>query len=378
MTQIQILYTDTPTFPTSWASMNTLLSHDWLTGMRGGERVLELLCQGFPKAPIYTLIHQPSRISEAINSHAIHASMLQHVPGIMKYYRYFLPVMPWMASRPRLPEADLLISTSHCVAKGVKKHTGTKHLCYCFTPMRYAWALYSDYFGENSIKKVVLKPTLHAIRSWDKRTSKGVDRFVAISQHVQKRIKRYYDRESDIVYPPVATHYYTPGESSYEGYDLIVSALVPYKRVDLAVRAYNRLGYPLKIVGTGTEYESLKKSASENIDFLGWESDETIRDLYRGCRMLIFPGEEDFGIVPVEAQACGKPVVAFKKGGALETIVDGKTGIFFDEQTEESLLNAIEEAHAMKWDAGEIARHAETFSIQAFLVGLEKSIQLMI
>ncbi len=362
-------------FPPAWSTWRVALAHDWLTGMRGGERVLELLCDGFPDAPVHTLIHKPETISARINRHPIHTSPLQSIPRIDQIYRYFLPFHPWAISRFQPKPADLLISTSHCVAKGMPRPDGARHLCYCFTPMRYAWTFYREYFGDNPVKAALLKPVLRRLRRWDYEHAQGVDRFVAISRHIQKRISDFYGRDSDVVYPPVDTDRCTPGPAGYEGFDLIVSALVPYKRVDLAVDAYTQHGYPLVVVGAGTALPTLQARAGANVRFLGWQSDEEILTLYRSCRMLIFPGEEDFGIVPVEAQACGKPVVAYGVGGATETVLDGETGIHFDTQTPAALLDAVERCAQQDWDAAHIRRHAESFSIQAFIDGLNQSIQ---
>ncbi|HBA82645.1 MAG TPA: glycosyltransferase family 4 protein [Verrucomicrobia bacterium] len=362
-------------FPESWKPLKTILAHDWLTGMRGGEKVLELLCDGFPRAPIYTLLHNPGSVSKRIARHPIHTSWLQTIPKVERHYRYFLPFFPSAIERFRLPEADLLISTSHCVAKGIRPAPGTKHICYCFTPMRYAWTFYEDYFGRNPLKKILLQPTLAALRSWDRRASQRVDRFVAISHHVSDRIRRFYERDCDVVYPPVDTHFYTPGPAGHDHFDLITSALVPYKRLDIAIEAYSQLGWPLKIVGTGTELNALQAKAAPNIQFLGWLPDEQVRELYRQCRLLVFPGEEDFGIVPVEAQACGKPVVAFRRGGVIETVVEGHTGVFFDAQAPEALLQAVKECSVMPWNSTSIRQNAERFSTQKFLDGLNHSIQ---
>ena len=381
-----------------------ILAHDWLTGMRGGERVLEVLCRSFPKAPIYTLIHNPAAVSDVINAHPVLTSWLQRVPGIRQHYRYFLPFFPSAIERLQPMSADLLISTSHCVAKGLPPPKGARHLCYCFTPMRYAWLFYEEYFGKNPLKKMALNPYLDHLRAWDRETCNRVDHFVALSRHVQKRIKTFYGREADVVYPPVNTSFWTPDPAESAGalsaialakadprsllreaasagrprasgaYDLIVSALVPYKKIELAVRAYTRLGYPLKIVGTGTQYTRLRRLAGACIEFLGRLDDEHIRDLYRHCRLLVFPGEEDFGIVPVEAQACGRPVVAYGIGGVLETVVDGQTGIFFHAQTKAALLGAIEQAATIRWDPAVIRANAERFSEANFISGLSASI----
>ncbi|MDP6522635.1 MAG: glycosyltransferase [Kiritimatiellia bacterium] len=361
-------------FPESWSKLNVVLCHDWLTGMRGGERVLEILCQAFPEAPIFTMIHNPGSVSDIISSHKIKTSYLQNVPGIMDHYRMFLPLFPSAVNGMRPPEADLVISTSHCIAKALQPRKGCRHLCYCFTPMRYAWTFFDEYFGDNAAKRLAAKPILACLRRWDRHSSRRVDRFVAISSHVQKRINRFYGREADIVFPPVETGRLTAGNETSGDYDLIVSALVPYKRVDLAVGAYTRMGRALKVVGIGGELSRLKEKAGPCIEFLEWLPDSDVHDLYRGCRMLIFPGEEDFGIVPLEAQACGKPVVAFRKGGALETVVDGETGVFFNEQTESSLTDAIERCGKIQWNSAAIRSNAERFSPQEFVNGIANSI----
>lgn len=362
-------------FPDAWSGLRVALCHDWLTGMRGGERCLELLCRGFPRAPVYTLLHDRRKISEAINAHPIHPSFLQHVPGIFGKYRWFLPAFP-AAIRSFPPvDCDLLVSTSHCVAKALRVRPGAKHLCYCFTPMRYAWTFHDEYLGERSFKRWLATPVLARLRKFDRANSGGVTRFVAISEHVRQRIETFYGREADVVYPPVDTDFYTPGTSPREEFDLMVSALVPYKKVDLAVRAYAKTGHPLKIIGAGTEFEKLRAIAPANVEFLGWKSDEAVRDHYRRCRFLVFPGEEDFGIVPLEAQACGAPVLAFRRGGLTETIVDGTTGEFFDAQTDAALAEAMRRAAGRSWDPAAIRRNAERFTVQHFIDGVDAAIR---
>lgn len=364
----------TYSFPTEWSDLQVALSHDWLTGMRGGERVLEILCQGFPNASISTLVYNEEVICDIIRQHPVHTSWLQHVPSIANTYRNFLPLFPSAINSLPPVEADLIISTSHCVAKALRSTSNTRHLCYCFTPMRYAWTFYEEYFGRNPMKGLLTKPLLAALRRWDYRVSSRVDRFVAISEHVRDRIQRFYHREADVVYPPVDTQRCTPGEPCDGEFDLIVSAMVPYKRVDLAISAYRRTGFPLKVVGVGGQLERLKNEAGDNTELLGWQSDEEILDLYRRCRMLIFPGEEDFGIVPLEAQSCGKPVIAYGKGGALETIQDGVSGLFFAEQTEDALLDAVARGAATDWNPAAIRAHAERFGIQNFIDGIATSV----
>jgi glycosyltransferase involved in cell wall biosynthesis len=358
------------TFPDELSELNVVLCHDWLTGMRGGERVLEILCQAFPRAPIYTLIHNPAAVSAAINRHSIHASWLQRVPGIMRRYRGFLPLFPATIERFRLPPADLIISTSHCVAKGIRPPPGVPHLCYCFTPMRYAWLFQNEYLGRNPLKRALAAPLLAALRRWDRRASVRVDRFVAISRNVQHRIRDFYGRAADVVHPPVDTEHWTPAGPPLRGYDLIVSALVPYKRLDLAIRAYAQIGYPLKIVGVGSELARLRALAGPHVTFLGWQTDEQVLQLYRNCRMLVFPGEEDFGLVPLEAQACGRPVVAFARGGAEETVRHGVTGVLFAEQSERALTAAVTDCADRRWDRAAIRAHAEQFGVAPFVQGL--------
>lgn len=365
-------------FPDQWSTLNTALCHDWLTGMRGGERVLEILCEGFPGAPIHTLMHNPVAMSDIINSHQIKTSWLQGIPNITKLYRHLLPLFPPTIGTMKRPDCELLISTSHCVAKSLRTNPNTKHICYCFTPMRYAWTFYDEYFGHSRARALAARVMLPILRDWDKRTASRVDRFIAISKHVQKRINSFYERDADMVYPPVDTERYTPIADTGGDFDLIVSALVPYKRIDLAVQAYGQIGYPLKIVGSGSEGNALKEMAAPNVEFLGWESDERILALYRACRMLIFPGEEDFGIVPVEAQACGRPVVAYAKGGAMETVVDGVSGVFFKEQSVASLTEAIERCADSAWNRDAIRANAERFSTQNFINGMAESIQKLL
>lgn len=352
-----------------------VLGHDWLTGMRGGERVLEVLCDSFPDAPIITLLHKAEAISTCINRHAVHSSWLNRVPGIARHYRNWLPLLPAVSKSVKAPDGDLLVTCSHCVAKSFRKATDMRHLCYCFTPMRYAWTFFDEYFGRSHAKAILVRPLLAALRRWDRKTAEDVDRFVAISKHVQKRIQAFYGRKSDVVYPPVDIARWTPDAAvEPEAFDLVVSALVPYKKIDLAVRAYNASGRSLKVVGVGSGASALRGMAAPNISFLGWQSDEAILDLYRRCRLLVFPGEEDFGIVPLEAQACGRPVVAFGRGGVQETVVDDLSGVFFEDQEPEALNEAVSRAADKRWDPQAIRAHAKMFGVQRFIEGLSRSV----
>lgn len=344
--------------------------------------MLEVLCATFENAPVYTLFYNPSVSGPLVKRHTVRASLLQRIPGIIarrggreSYHRYLLPLFPFAIEHFRLPEVDLVISSSHCAAKGIRPRGRSKHLCYCLTPMRYAWLFHDEYFGTNPAKKALLAPVLSALRRWDRRSSQRVDRFVAISTCVRDRIRQFYGRDADVVYPPVETDRLTPGGNEVGSYDLVVSGLSPLKRLDLAVSVYNRTGMRLKVIGNGTLMGYLRGLARPNIEFLGAVGDDTILEAYRGCRMLVFPGVDDFGLVPVEAQACGKPVVAYAQGGALDTVEEGVTGVFFHTQNTESLSEAIERCAATRWSRDTIRARAERFSIDQFRRRLAVSIE---
>ncbi len=352
------------------ANPRIALVHDWLTGMRGGEKVLEIFCDLYPEADIFTLIHVPGSVSHRIESHPIHTSLLQKLPNIKKYYRYMLPLMPKIMESFNLEGYDLVISTSHCVAKGCDVPQTTLHICYCFTPMRYIWDQFDTYFnqGQNSfITTFFMKCLRGPLQKWDITSSERVDTFIGISQFIKNRIKNCYNREATVIYPPADTSFYTPSPTASSDYFLVVSALVPYKRVDIAIEAFNGSGLPLKIVGTGPLEKKFKAMAKKNIDFIGWADDTSLRNFYQNCKALIFTSEEDFGIVPIEAMACGKPVIAFKKGGALETILENVTGLFFPEQTAQSLLNALNQWPQYQWEPSRIRHQALNFGKDIFL-----------
>jgi len=344
------------------------LVHDWLTGMRGGEKVLEVLCELFPQATIFTLIHNAGSVSSVIERLPIRTSFLQNVPFTGKHYRKFLPLFPRAIESFDFSGFDLIISTSHAVAKGAIPPQGALHLCYCHTPMRYVWDLYDEYFAKGRaglLTRTAMRLTAPYLRSWDVRTSDRVHQFIANSENVSARIRKYYGRSSVMIHAPVDTSLF-PLATTHQGYYLIVTALVPYKRVDLAIGAFDRLGKRLLIVGKGPDSNRLRAMAGPSIEFLGWQDDASLASLYGGCRALIFPGVEDFGIVPLEAMSSGKPVVAFARGGALETVIDGMTGVFFPEQSLESLEDAVSRIESVRFDPVVIREHAKRFDRSVF------------
>lgn len=335
--------------------------------------MLEQMCLLFPSAPICTLLFSEGSVSPIIASHTIRQTILGRLPWRERVFRYLLPLFPALIEGLRVPDCDLVLSTSHCVAKGVMPPRGAKHLCYCFTPMRYAWALKSVYVG-SGLKGALAEPALAYLRAWDRNSASRVDRFVAISRYVADRVKRFYGRDADVVYPPTDTDWWTLGDERDGGFDLVVAALVPYKRVDLAVAVANRLRRRLVVVGTGPERARLEAMAGESVQFIGWRSDEEIRSLYRSCRLLLFPGIEDFGLVPVEAQACGCPVVAYNDGGARETVVDGVSGMFFTEQNVDCLAEALSCCDRISFDRAAARRSALRFGVGQFVAGIWESV----
>jgi glycosyltransferase involved in cell wall biosynthesis len=345
--------------------MRVALIHDWLTGMRGGEKVLEVLCELYPDADVFTLFHDRGTVSPAIERHRIVTSFVQHLPMADVHYRRYLPLFPLAIAQFRLDGYDLVISSSHCAAKAVRPR-GALHICYCLSPLRYAWDQFDAYFGADRVgwaaSRLLYRPVLTALARWDAATASRVDRFVANSGHVAGRIRRYYNRGATIVYPPVDTVFFHPDSPPPDSHFLIVSALVPYKRVELAMAACRRAGARLRIVGDGPERGALERQAGADVEFTGRLTDGQIRDEYRRARAVLLPGEEDFGIVPVEAQACGRPVVALARGGALETVIDGDTGVLFGEPTVEAMAAALERVSTQTFDAARIRAHAERFS----------------
>jgi glycosyltransferase involved in cell wall biosynthesis len=354
--------------------------HDWLTGMRGGERCLEVFCELFPEADLFTLLRVPGSVSETIERRRITTSFIQGMPGAAQRYRHYLPLFPAAVRRFDLRGYDLVLSSSHAVAKGVRVPPGALHVCYCFTPMRYVWDLYGEYFGARAapLTRAVMPPLAAWLRRWDRRTAAGVHHFVAISRFVADRIRRAYGRPAEVIYPPVDVARFRVEEGPGDFY-LVVSALTPYKRVDLAVAAASKLGRRLVVVGSGPEEARLRSLAGPTVELLGWRDDAEIALLYSRCRALLFPTVEDFGITPLEAMASGRPVIALGQGGALETVVgpgggEPATGIFFARQSVEDLAEAIQrfESDSPRFEPKALRRRAEAFDRPLFKERIEQ------
>ncbi len=350
--------------------MKLALVHDWLTGMRGGEKALEVLCERFPDAELFTLVHVPGSVSPTIERLPRHTSFVQHLPGVARWYRYYLPVFPLAVRQFAFDRFDLVLSVSHCCVKSVVHPARTRHLCYCLTPMRYAWDQFDAYFGPDRLGAVgsaIMRPLMRRLAHWDRATADRADRYVAISHYVAGRIHRYYNREASVIYPPVDTDFFCPDGDAADRRALVVSALVPYKRLDVAIEACRQAHVPLTIVGDGPDRTRLERAAAgADVTFTGRLSDEDVRAAYRRAAVTLLPGEEDFGIVPLEAQACGRPVVALGRGGAVETVASGLTGVLVEEPGVEVFAAAVARAIDGRWDADAIRRHAVRFGRARF------------
>lgn len=363
--------------------MRIAIVHDWLTGMRGGEKVLSLLCRLLPQADLYTLVHVPGCCDRRIEAMRIRTSVLDDLPGARHYFRFLLPVLPFFIERFDLSEYDLVVSVSHCVAKGIIRCPRSAHLCYCNTPMRYAWHHGQDYEKSLGLGGVVMRMMRGYLRAWDRRSASHVDRFVGNSRNVADRIRRCYGRPAGVVYSPINAGFFTPEEGAREDFYLIVSALTPYKRVDQAVEAFGKLGRPLRVIGGGPLLERLRRRAPRNVTLLGRQDDEVVRQSYRRCRALIHPQEEDFGLTPLEAMACGTPVIAYGVGGALETVLAdpgpdrlGPTGILYTPQTADALAAAVrqfEDQHD-RFNADRLVAWARRFGEEVFLTRMTEEI----
>tara|TARA_B100001059_G_scaffold91276_1_gene90177 strand:+ start:79834 stop:81573 length:1740 start_codon:yes stop_codon:yes gene_type:complete len=354
-----------------------VLVHDWLVTVRGAERVLDRFASRYGPTDLYTLVHDGSPLTDAIDACRIHVSPMQRLPGASgSLRRWYLPIIPRMIESLAIRECDLVLSDSSSVAKSVKVPEGVPHLCYCHSPARYIWDQTEDYAvgSRGYLRAAGLRTIRGRFQKWDRKTAKGVDCFLANSHHIADRIRRCWDRESTVVYPPVRTNYFTPdADVDRQDWFLVVGALEPYKRTDLAIKAAVDGGHAIKVVGGGSQLESLRRESLPGVEFLGRVSDEDLRDLYRSTRALLFPQEEDFGIVAVEAQACGCPVIALGRGGALETITS-ESGLFVDEQSSEAFAHAMGESSRWHVQDTDCRLNAERFSCDVFDEAMDEQI----
>ena len=344
------------------------LVHDWLTGMRGGEKVLESIAESFPHAPIYTLFHFPGSVSESLESHPIHTSYLQNVPGIKRHYRRYLPLFPAAIEAFDLTDFELVISTSHCVAKGIITAPDGFHICYCHTPMRYAWDQEQVYFPRRTGLVARLRSRiLSSLRQWDVTSSARVDMFIANSSFVAERIRRYYRRDAEVLHPPIDIDYFAPAALARADYALMVTALAPYKRVDLAIEGCRKVGLELRIVGTGPELERLQSLAGDSVRFLGRVAEEELLRLYREAAFLLQPGVEDFGMTVVEALACCCPIVALGRGGVLDIVEPERNGILYERENDATALaEAIDKFRELRSNFMDLRERAQEFSAERF------------
>jgi glycosyltransferase involved in cell wall biosynthesis len=361
------------------APKNVALVHDWLTGMRGGEKVLDAICELYPGATLFTLVRVPGQVSPRIEGRRVKTSLVQAIPFAGRIYRSLLPLFPAAVEMFDLDAYDLVISSSHCAVKAVIAPARAVHVCYCHSPMRYAWDQFDAYFGPAQVgrwRSRLLRPVMAGLARWDAATAGRVDRFLANSQYVAGRIQRYYNRRSTVVFPPVDTTFYSRDPAANGGSEarfLVVSALVPYKRVDVAIDACRKVGAKLTVVGRGPELQRLQTLGGD-VEFRGWVSDAEIRDLYRRATAVLLPGVEDFGMVPVEAQACGTPVVALSRGGAAETIVDGVTGVLVDDSSAEAFAEGLRTVASNEPDRDAIRANSLRFSKERFMTEFQAAV----
>jgi glycosyltransferase involved in cell wall biosynthesis len=356
--------------------MKIAIVHDFLNQYGGAEKVVEVLHEIYPEAPIYTSIYDKEHMPDSFKEMDVRVSFMQGLPGIFKHFKKYLPLYHAAFEMFNLSDFDIVLSSSSSFAKCIRPGENTCHICYCHTPARFIW-MYEDYVLREDIHGVLLKLLPYVIKYLKKidiNSSRHVDYFIANSENVSERIKRFYDRDAEVIYPPVEVERFNIS-SSVEDYYLAVSRLREYKRIDIAVKAFNELGLPLKIIGSGSDKAKLEAMANDNIEFLGRIDDERLADYYKKAKALIYTGEEDFGIIPVEAQASGRPVIAYGSGGALETVIDEKTGIFFREQNKESLIDAVMKFKDMDFNSQDIREHALKFDKEHFMKNIKDFVE---
>lgn len=348
--------------------MRVAIVHYWLTNMRGGERVLEAFCEMFPDATIFTHVVDRAKLSEALNRHEIRTTFISKFPFAKKHYQKLLPFMPRALEELDLSEFDLVISSESGPAKGVISRPDAFHLCYCHSPMRYIWDLYPQYLNSAGfLARQVFPGIAHRLRTWDVTSAARVDQFVANSNFVKRRIEKFYRRDSAVIHPPVAVDEFAQARVDGPGeYYLAAGELVGYKRFDLVVDAFTRLGLPLYVVGDGEQRKDLERVAGPTVKFLGRVDFKNLKRHFGECKALVFPGEEDFGIIPVEVMAAGRPVIAYGRGGAMDTVIDGTTGVLFEEQTVDGLIDALKRFESLEFDPDALQSHAAKFSLQVF------------
>ena len=359
--------------------MKVALVHDFLVKMGGAERVLTVLSEMYPEAPIYTLLYDEEKCGKAFPKDRVRTSFLQKAPSYLrKRQRYLFPLMPRAIESFDFSDYDLVISSSNAYAHGILTPSNSTHLCYCHSPMRYAWDYTHEYRGEQKVgtgRRFAIDKLIHNVRFWDQISSDRVDKYIANSDHVRKRIKKYYRQDADVLYPPVDTDRFKASARN-EDYFLIVSALTPFKKIDLAVQLFNKIGKRLVVIGGGAQLEYLKSIAGPTVDILGRKDDATVTEFLENCRAYLMPAEEDFGIAPVEAMACGKPVLAYGRGGILETVIPGVTGELFYEPTLESMEDGLGRliVNEPNYKPRNIRKHASQFSRDNFEKGFQKII----
>jgi glycosyltransferase involved in cell wall biosynthesis len=356
--------------------MRVAIVHYWLVGMRGGEKVVEALCEMYPQADLFTHVYVPDAVSETIRKHKVTTTFINALPASARLYKRYLPLMPLALEQLDLEGYDLVISSESGPAKGVIPPSAARHLCYCHSPMRYLWNMFHDYRRRSGLLTRLAMPALsHYLRLWDTVSASRVDRYIANSRTVAGRIHRYYGREADVVWPPVDVAAFEPVPAAEHGdYMLMVGELVAYKRPEIAVEAFNRMRRKLLVIGGGEMLEQIRRLAGPTVTVTGPASFAELRHHYARCQALIFPGEEDFGIVPVEAMASGRPVIAYGRGGATETVLPGLSGLLFDQQSVEALIPSVEGFRANEFDPVAIVAHARSFSREVFKAAMHEQI----